>query len=187
MIRLGVLGSTRGTNLQALIDAIAAKQLQASIEMIVSNKRDAYILERAALHQLPHQFVDPKDLTREEYDARVAKLFLSHQIDLVVLIGYMRILSANFISHWQNKIINVHPSLLPAHAGLMDLDVHRAVINANEKQSGCSVHIVTETVDAGPVLLQKSCEVLEDDTPESLKVRVQELEAVALIEAIRLL
>ena len=184
-MRLGILGSTRGSNLQAIIDAIVAKQLQAEIAIVISNKRDAYILERAQTHNLPHQFIDPTGLTRAAYDQQVSAQLHQHQVDLVVLIGYMRILSPEFIAAWRNKVINVHPSLLPAHAGLMDMDVHRAVISANEKQTGCTVHCVTEEVDAGPVLLQMTCAVQPNDTPEILKTRVQKLEAEALIEAIK--
>jgi phosphoribosylglycinamide formyltransferase-1 len=184
MIRLGILGSTRGTNLQAIIEAIRAKSLPASIEIVISNKSDAYILERAASNQIPHQFVSSAGLDREAYDESISAILQQRSVDLVVLIGYMRILSAAFISQWRDKIINVHPSLLPAHAGKMDLEVHRAVLQQNEKQTGCTVHYVTEEVDAGPILIQKTCPVLSTDTPEILKARVQALEAGALMEAI---
>jgi phosphoribosylglycinamide formyltransferase-1 len=186
MIRLGILGSTRGSNLAAIIAAIESAQLAASIEIVISNKSDALILERAANAGLKAQFVDAIGLAREAYDLRVSEILAEHKVDLVVLIGYMRILSPVFISHWKNKIINVHPSLLPLHAGKMDLDVHRAVIAAGEKESGCSVHYVTEEVDAGPVIIQKKCVVHRDDTPEELKARVQKLEGEALVEAIAL-
>ncbi len=182
MIRLAILGSTRGTNLAALVAAIAAKQLPATIEIVISNKKDALILERAKAAGLYAVFVDPTHLTRAEYDAKVSALLTN--VDLIVLIGYMRILSADFVHAWKNKIINVHPSLLPLHAGLMNLDVHRAVLAAGEMSTGCSVHYVTEEVDAGPVILQKQCEVLPGDTAESLRARVQALEGAALVEAI---
>lgn len=184
-LRLGVLGSTRGTHLTAIADAINEKQLAATIEIVYSNKPDAYILERAHALGLNAEWVDATGLTREEYDAKISALFKQHEVELIVLIGYMRILSAAFIQTWKNKIINVHPSLLPAHAGKMDLDVHRAVLVAKELESGCTVHYVTEQVDAGPIVIQKKCEVLLEDTPESLKARVQQCEAVALIEAIK--
>jgi phosphoribosylglycinamide formyltransferase-1 len=184
MIRLGILGSTRGTNMQAILDAIHAKQLLAQIKIVISNKADALILQRAADNQLSHCFIDPIGLDRETYDRQVSNELQHHQVDLIVLIGYMRILSAEFISVWRHKIINVHPSLLPAYAGMMDLEVHRAVLQQKEKQTGCTVHYVTEKVDAGPILLKKTCHVLPDDTAESLKERVQALEACALVEAI---
>lgn len=184
MIRLGILGSTRGTNLAAIFEAIESKQLAAKIEIVISNKAEAGILERARQAGLNVQFLDATGLAREEYDLRVSEILSEHKVDLVVLIGYMRILSAAFVTRWENKIINVHPSLLPLHAGLMDMDVHRAVLSAGEKETGCSVHYVTEKVDAGPVIIQKKCQVYSQDTAEELKARVQQLEGAALIEAI---
>ncbi len=184
MIRLGILGSTRGTNMLAIIEAIQQKRLDASIEIVVSNKPDASILARAHTHGLNTAFVDPQGLSREEYDRNVSQLLHQYQIDLVVLIGYMRILSNEFVAAWRNKIINVHPSLLPAFAGMMDLDVHKAVIAAGVHETGCTVHYVTEEVDAGPIIVQKKCLVLEVDTPEDLKGRVQRLEGEAMVDAI---
>ncbi len=184
MIRLGILGSTRGTNMLAIIDAIEKKKLSATIEIVISNKAEAMILERAKSYHLPTQFIDGKNIPREIFDQQVSKVLHDHQVDLVVLIGYMRILSADFVREWENKIINIHPSLLPAFAGKMDLDVHRDVLAAGVKETGCTVHFVTEEVDAGPIIVQKKCMVLDNDTPESLKSRVQSLEGEAMVEAI---
>jgi phosphoribosylglycinamide formyltransferase 1 len=184
MLKLGILGSTRGSHLSAIADAIQQKILPAEIKLVLSNKKDALIIKRAQDHQLPVQFVDSAGLTREQYDNIISDLLMKHHVDLIVLIGYMRILSVPFVSQWQEKIINVHPSLLPAYAGLMDLAVHEAVIKNGDQQSGCTVHYVTADVDAGPIILQKTCNVLHDDTPASLKSRIQQLEAQALIEAI---
>ncbi|MDP1603348.1 MAG: phosphoribosylglycinamide formyltransferase [Legionella sp.] len=185
MIRLGILGSTRGTNLNAIVAGIKQKKLHASIELVASNRESAPILEKAANFGLTSVFVNPDRLSRNVFDTHLSELFQENKIDLIVLIGYMRILSAQFIANWQNKVINVHPSLLPAFSGLMDLDVHREVINSGAKTTGCTVHFVTEEVDEGPILLQKTCPVLSDDTPLSLKARVQDLEGDALIEAIQ--
>ena len=187
MIRLGILGSTRGTNLAALTEAIRSKQLDAAIHLVVSNKPDAMILERARENGLPAQFIDAAGLTREAYDQKVSEAFTLAQVDLIVLIGYMRIISADFIDHWQDRIINVHPSLLPDFAGLMDLAVHQAVIDAGVLETGCTVHYVTKEVDAGPVLIQKKCPVLATDTAPLLKARVQQMEGTALVEAIGLM
>jgi phosphoribosylglycinamide formyltransferase 1 len=184
MIRLGILGSTRGTHLNAIVLAIQQKRLNASIEIVISNKADALILERAAALNLKALWLDSSGLTRDAYDEQLSLILKKHAVDLIVLIGYMRILSADFVSQWQNKIINVHPSLLPAHAGLMDLDVHRSVLAAKDKLSGCTVHVVTSDLDAGPILIQKTCAVLPSDTAETLKQRVQALEGEALVEAI---
>lgn len=181
MIRLAVLGSTRGTNLAAL-----QKEFNA-IQIVISNKEHSGILDVARSLAIPAVYVSPQGLDREAYDAKVSDLLLEANVDLIVLLGYMRILSNTFVAQWRSKIINVHPSLLPAHAGLMDLQVHRAVLAADEKETGCTVHYVTENVDEGPIIVQKRCEVLPADTAESLKVRVQKLEVNALIEAIQIL
>jgi phosphoribosylglycinamide formyltransferase-1 len=184
MIRLAILGSTRGTNLSALAEAIESGKLKASIELVVTNKPDALILERARSHRLRAQFIDPTELSRDDYDARVTSALKSYEIDLIVLIGYMRILSPTFVREWEHKIINVHPSLLPSFAGLMDLAVHEAVLASGVSETGCTVHYVTEEVDAGPILLQKRCTVRTTDTAQHLKERVQQLECVALVDAI---
>ncbi|OGT65537.1 MAG: phosphoribosylglycinamide formyltransferase [Gammaproteobacteria bacterium RIFCSPHIGHO2_12_FULL_45_9] len=182
MLRLGILGSTRGRNLAYLMEAIKQRRLQATIEIVISNKPDALILTRANSYGVKAAFVDPHGLTREQYDAELTKKFSA--VDLIVLIGYMRILSAVFVTEWHHKIINVHPSLLPDFAGGMDLAVHRAVLAAGVKETGCTVHFVTEEVDAGPIVVQQRCPVLSGDTPESLKQRVQALEGEALVEAV---
>jgi phosphoribosylglycinamide formyltransferase-1 len=187
MISLGILGSTRGTDMQAIIDAIQQKALCANIKIVLSNKKDAYILERARQHHLNAQFVDPRERSREAFDEIISDRLQAAQVNLIILIGYMRILSEGFVSKWQNKIINVHPSLLPDFAGGMDSNVHQQVLDAGAQETGCTVHIVTEKVDAGPILVQKKCEVFPHDTVETLKKRVQALEGQALIEAINLL
>jgi len=185
MKRLAILGSTRGSHLDYIVNAIRQNELSATINIVMSNKLNAPILERAKNFGLTTDIIDVTG-TREECDARVTAKLRKHSIDLIILMGYMRILSADFIHAWENKIINIHPSLLPAHAGKMDLDVHRSVLAAGELETGCTVHYVTEHVDAGPIILQKKCQVLITDTPETLKARVQQCESAALIEAIRI-
>lgn len=184
MIRLGILGSTKGSHLSAIVDAIQQEQIAASIEVVISNKSDAFILGRAQQLEITACFINPDGLSRESYDSKISALLQKCEVELVVLIGYMRILSSVLIDAWRNKIINVHPSLLPKHAGKMDLAVHRAVLAAKEKETGCTVHYVTEEVDAGPIIVQKTCSVQSEDTPEALKERVQKLETQALIQAI---
>lgn len=185
MMRLGILGSTRGTNLNAIITGIQQQVLPMTVEVVISNKSSALILERASHVGLRTQFLDPIGLTREEYDLKLSELLKYYAIDVVVLIGYMRILSEGFITIWKNKVINVHPSLLPAYQGMMDLDIHRAVIAAHESETGCTVHYVTEKVDGGPIILQKKCRVYAEDTAEELKYRVQQLEGQALVEVLK--
>lgn len=183
-VRLAILGSTRGSNLVPILAAVREGRLHAEIAVVISNRDEAMILQRAKDASLPTLFIDPVGLSREEYDKKLHAVLAARQIDLIVLIGYMRILSPWFVSQWASKIINVHPSLLPAFAGLMNLDVHRAVLAEGALETGCTVHYVTAEVDAGPILVQKRCSVLAGDTPESLRDRVQLLEGDALIEAI---
>jgi phosphoribosylglycinamide formyltransferase 1 len=183
-LRLGILGSTRGSNLIPLSEQLKINNIPATIELVLSNQKNAGILERARENCWPASFISTKGLTREEYDDKLSKLLIKHQVDMVILIGYMRILSAPFINQWRKKIINVHPSLLPAFSGLMDTAIHQAVLNQGLKQTGCTVHEVTELLDEGPILVQKTCAVFEDDTVERLKSRVQSLEVLALADAI---
>jgi phosphoribosylglycinamide formyltransferase-1 len=187
MIRLAILGSTRGSNLDALVTAVDQGRLAATLALVLSNEAEAEILTRARGFGLKSLFVNPEHLSRENFDNHLSSLLHQHNIDLIILIGYMRILSAPFVLTWQNRIINVHPSLLPAYSGLMDLAVHRAVLKSADDITGCTVHFVTEDIDAGPIILQKTCPVLPDDTPKRLKARVQQLEGEALIEAIMLI
>ena len=185
-LRLGVLGSTRGSNLEPILAAIRAGELDAEVVVVISNRQQAGILQRAADHGLAYQFVSAKDLDRESYDCKVSQVLQDYSVDLVLMIGYMRIVSVWFCQQWQDRALNVHPSLLPKHAGLMDLDVHQAVLDAGDTESGCTVHYVTAEVDAGAIVVQKFCPVLLADTAETLKARVQPLEGQAWLEAIQL-
>ncbi|RAP36039.1 phosphoribosylglycinamide formyltransferase [Legionella quinlivanii] len=184
MINLAVLGSTRGSNLLPLIAASKDGRMKAKIKLVLSNKNDALILQKAKDNGIPNYFLSPAGMSRETYDEQISDLLQSHSIDLIVLTGYMRILSAKFVRAWPNQIINVHPSLLPDFSGLMDLEVHKAVLAAGKRVSGCTVHYVSEEVDEGPIICQLKCPVLPYDTPELLKTRLQTLEAKALIRAI---
>jgi len=183
-IRLAILGSTRGTHLLMLLEAIKQKRLSATIEAVITNKSDALIFERAKEHQLPVFFIDPQHKSREVFDQELSEKLNELTIDLIVLVGYMRIISEPFVLAWANKIINVHPSLLPAFAGGMDENVHQAVLESGARETGCTIHYVTSQVDAGPILMQKKCVVLPHDTVNTLKARVQQLESEALVEVI---
>lgn len=184
-LRVGVLGSTRGTALQGVLDAIAAGTLDVTLALVISDRATAPILDRARLYKAPALFLDPTGQTREAYDERVSAALRSAGVELVLLIGYMRILSAGFVDAWRGKLLNVHPSLLPAFAGMMNRKVHEAVLAGGVRETGCTIHQVTEEVDAGPVVLQKRCPVLPNDTVDSLKDRVQALEQSAFVEALR--
>ncbi len=183
--KLVVLGSTRGTDLQFIIDKIEVGELDAKIELVLSNRPEAFILERAKNHNLNTLCIESKGKKRTEFDNLVAIEINKYNPDVIVLIGFMRILSPEFVNKFVNKIINVHPSLLPKFAGGMDCDVHAEVIAANELESGCTVHLVTAEVDGGRIISQKKCEVELGETPESLKTKVQKLEGEALVEVIR--
>ena len=187
MIRLGILGSTNGTDLQAILDAISKKVLNANVSVVISNRKNAYILERVQSYNIPNYFISHKGLTRQEFDYKITKWLKRYNVDLILLIGYMRILSKNFCLEWKDKILNVHPSLLPKYAGGMDNDVHEKVLKNNDSETGCTIHFVTEELDAGPILVQKKCVVEVNDTPSSLKKRVQKLEGQAFLEAINLI
>jgi phosphoribosylglycinamide formyltransferase-1 len=169
--------------MQALIDACAIDQLHARIELVISNKPHALILERARRHSLPAVCINEQQ-GLIVFETALSQLLHRYQINLLVLIGYMRILSPALVNEWPNKIINVHPSLLPFGAGIRDLVVHQTVLDQGHQISGCSVHSVTEEVDRGPILLQKQCSVEPNDTVETLKAKVQLLEGLALIEVI---
>lgn len=186
-LRIGVVGSTRGTSLQPVIDAIAHGTLNATIALVVSNKLHAGILDRARHHNLPHLHIGAANKSREQFDAELCATLDAEGVDLVLLIGYMRIASPVFTRHFQQRCVNVHPSLLPEFAGEMDLDVHAAVLAAHKLTSGCTVHFVTDEVDGGPILVQKTCAVdFPEETAESLKEKVQALEGAAFIEVIQM-
>ena len=185
-IKLGILGSTRGTDLQAIIDAIDVGRLNASVEVVVSNRRNAYILTRAEKHKIEAYYLPCKKGTpRTIYDEAVSKKLQEHNVDLVLMIGYMRIVSSSFCNTWSGRLLNVHPSLLPEFAGGMDLNVHEEVLKSGKRETGCTVHLVTEDVDGGPIIVQKRCAVVDNETADTLKSKVQHLEGEALMEAIR--
>ena len=187
MIRLGVLGSTRGTDLEAILSAINNKKLVAEVSVVISNRENAYILTRAKNHNVPSFFISHKDKSREEFDRNVTTILKQYNVELVLLIGFMRILSAEFCQAWRDRVLNVHPSLLPKYAGGMDMNVHEEVLKNGDHETGCTIHFVTETVDDGPVLVQKRCTVETNETMATLKLKVQALEGGAFIEAIQLI
>ena len=129
-------------------------------------------------------FLSDNSVTREEYGNLLNKIFIDNNVDIVLLIGFMRILSKSFCKKWDNKILNVHPSLLPKYAGGINNNVHRDVLKNKDSETGCTIHYVTANVDSGPILIQKKCEVQPGDTIESLKDKVQHLEGQAFIEAL---
>ena len=183
-IRLVVLISGNGSNLQAIIDNIANKNLPAQIVAVISNKVGAYGLERAKKAGIKHYVLPYNDFTdREHYDLALKNLIDEYQPDLVILAGFMRILSDEFVEHYSQKIMNIHPSLLPKYKGL---NTHQRALDANEKEHGCSVHFVTPELDDGPVILQATVSIEDNDTAETLATRVHQQEHRIYPEAIRL-
>jgi phosphoribosylglycinamide formyltransferase 1 len=187
-LRVAVLASGRGSNLQAIIDAIEAGQLQAKIVAVISNKQDAVALERARKHGLPDLFVDPKPFagrpdSREAYDQALLDLLKKYDVELVLLAGYMKIITAVLVNSYANRMMNIHPSLLPSFPGL---DVQRKAIEWGCKLAGCTVHFVTEGVDEGPIILQAAVPILDSDTAESLAARILEQEHKIYPRAVRL-
>ena len=185
LLRIGILASTRATDMEPILQAIRDKRLNAEIVCLISNKKDAYALERARRNGIEAIFIDPKGKDPVDYDMQVAVELERRKVDLVLLIGYNRLLSPRFVKKFRNRIMNIHPSLLPAFPG-WDLNVHRAVLESGVKITGCTLHFVDEKMDAGPIIIQRAVEVREDDDEETLKRRVQEAEGEALVEGIRL-
>ncbi len=188
MFKIAVLASTNGTDLQAIIDEMkAGKMPSIELAIVASNKQNCYALERAKEQGFKTTFIDPKGKTREEFDKEMAAVLEKEKIDLVVLVGYMRILSTEFVRKFKNRIINVHPALIPKFCGpsFFGANVHEAVLAAHEKETGMTIHYVDEGVDTGKIILQKTCPVTPDDTVNSLKEKVQALEKKWYPEVIR--
>lgn len=188
MFKIGVLASTRGTDLQAIIDEMKAGKMPGiELAVVISNKADSYALERAEEQGFKTLFVNPEGKTREQYDQELAEILKEEKVDLVVLVGYMKILSADFVKAFPKRIINVHPALIPKFCGknFFGANVHEAVLKAKEKETGMTIHYVEEGVDTGEIILQKTCPVLPEDTPDTLKERVQALEKQWYPEVIR--
>lgn len=185
MKTLGILISGRGSNLQAILDAIQEGRLDARVGIVISNVASAPGLERALKAGVPTAFVSHKNFrSREEYDEALLERLRAHEVDLVCLAGFMRLLSPVFVRAFQGRILNVHPSLLPAFPGL---HAQRQALEHGVKVTGATVHLVDEELDHGPILLQSAVAVLEDDDEESLSARILEQEHRIYPEAIALM
>ncbi len=183
-ISIGVLISGGGTNLQSIIDAIEAKKLDAKIELVLSNKADAFGLARAKKHGIATECLDHKAYpSREAYDQAVADLLHGRGVELVVLAGFMRLLSPVFIKAYSNRIMNIHPALLPAFPGL---HVQQKAVEHGVRFAGCTVHFVNEECDEGPIIIQAVVPVFADDTEETLAARILEQEHRIYPRAIQL-
>lgn len=183
-MNLGVLASGRGTNLQAIIDGIQKGEIKAKIRVVASDTPMSLAIERAKKNEIKTLVLDGDMMERGELEDRIIKVFRAEKIKLVVLAGFMRILSPTFISSFRYRIINIHPSLLPSFPGL---EAQRQAVEYGVKVSGCTVHFVDEGMDTGPIILQKVVPVKGDDTPKSLGERILKEEHLLLPEAINLI
>jgi len=183
-VPLGILISGNGSNLQAIIDAIEKKQLDAEVRVVISNRADAYGLVRAQKHGVPTEMVDHRKFpSREAFDQHLIERFKVQQVELVVLAGFMRLLSADFVHAFSNRIMNIHPALLPAFPGL---HVQRKAVEAGVRFSGCTVHFVNDECDQGPIIIQAIVPVFFDDSEESLSARILKEEHRIYPKAIQL-
>lgn len=189
MIKIGVLVSGGGTNLQAIIDNTKNRKIDGRVSLIISNKQDAYGLTRGKRNKIKSLFIDPKDFnSMEEYNRRLAEEFKRMDVDLIVLAGYLKVLSREFIENFLYRIINIHPSLLPSFSGkgFYGEYVHQAVLDRGVKYTGATVHFVDEGTDTGPIILQEIVKVAKDETLDTLKKKVLEVEHKLLVEAVSL-
>ena len=180
MLNIGVLISGGGSNLQAIIDDCESKKINGNIKVVISNREDAFGLERAKKHNIRSVFEKDED--------EVIKILKEENIDLVVLAGYLKIISPKFVSEFENKIMNIHPALIPSFCGdgFYGEKVHQAVIDYGAKVSGATVHFVNEKSDAGPIIMQDTVKVMDDDDAKTLAKRVLEVEHTILPRCVKL-
>ncbi len=183
-VKIAVLVSGRGSNLQAIIESIEKGYIRnAAIHVVISNKADAYALERARNHGISAVFLDPKDYDRAGYDRAILNVLKQYDTDLLLLAGYFRLLGSEIIEAYRNRVLNIHPSLLPAFKGL---HAQKQAFEYGVKVAGCTVHFVDEGLDSGPIIIQKCVPVLLEDTEETLTERILEQEHLIYPEAVRL-
>ena len=184
-MKVGVMASGRGSNFQAIIDAKARGEIpDVEISQLVVNKPEAYAVERAKKNNIPYEIVDSTIMTREEFDKKTIRIFEKREVQVIVLAGFMRILTPFFINKYKNKILNIHPSLLPAFPGAQ---AHKDTLEYGAKVSGCTAHIVDEGVDSGPIIMQASVEISKEETEDSLSKKILVHEHKILPKALQLL
>lgn len=186
-MKIGVLGSGKGSNCQSIIDAIKAGRLNAEIVCVLSDVEGAYIIERARKNGIPAQFVSGapfKTKLEGEAERKYLEILRHHGAEVVVLAGFMRVIKKGLLDAFPNRVLNIHPSLLPAFPGVA---AWKQALEYGTKVAGCTVHVVDSGVDTGPIIVQRSVPVMDDDTPETLHARIQEQEHIAYPEALSLL
>ncbi|RLF38874.1 MAG: phosphoribosylglycinamide formyltransferase [Thermoplasmata archaeon] len=183
-LRVGVLASGRGTDLQSIIDASEKGMIDAEVVVVISDNKNAFALERAKKHGIPSRFIDPKDKTRREHEEIIDSILREYKVDLVVGAGYMRILSPWFVKKWYGRLINIHPALLPSFKGT---DGQGDALRYGVKITGCTTHFMDEEMDHGPIILQAAVKVLPGDTRDSLAERILKVEHQILPRTIQLI
>lgn len=185
---IAVLISGGGTNLQSIIDGTESGEINGKISVIISNRKDAYGLTRGENHDIKSIYLPGVGISQEEYDEKLLKILEAEEIDLIVLAGFLKILGSKFIQAYENKIINIHPSLIPSFCGdgFYGLKVHEKALEYGVKVSGATTHFVNEVADAGPIIMQGCVEVLDNDTPEDLQKRILKIEHSILVESVKL-
>jgi phosphoribosylglycinamide formyltransferase-1 len=187
-IRIGVLASGGGTNLQSIIDSCEREEIDGEVVVVISNVPEASALERARKHGIDAFAFPHKNLTREQHEADIIECLEQHRVDLVCLAGYLRVLTPLLVNKYAGRLMNTHPALLPSFGGvgMHGLNVHKAVLDYGCKVSGYTIHFVTLDVDGGPIILQKSVPVQENDSPEILQERILKEEHKLFLRAIEL-
>lgn len=184
-MRVGVMASGRGSNFQAIIDAVNNGEApDVEIVRLIVNKSDAYAIKRAKKNNIKFDFIDSSAISREDFDKKAIEIMEKAKVELIVLAGFMRILSPLFVKKYKNKILNIHPSLLPSFPGA---NAHKDALNYGAKISGCTVHLVDENVDSGPIIMQASVEINENETEETLSEKILFHEHKLLPKALQLM
>jgi len=172
-LRVGVLASGGGTDLQSIIDASEKGMINTEVAVVISDNKDAFCLKRAEKHKIPSFFVDPEGLSHEEHDSKVDEILRKHDVGLIVGAGYMKILTKDFVKKWYEKLINIHPALLPSFKGV---NGQGDALDYGAKITGCTTHFMDEHMDHGPIILQAAVKVLSDDDRDKLAARILEVE-----------
>lgn len=183
VIRVGVLASGSGTDLQSIIDASEKKLIDAEVCVVISDNKDAFALKRASKHKIDNYFINPSGIKKEKHEEKIDKIFEKSDIDLIVGAGYMRILSPNFVSKWYGKLINIHPSLLPSFKGA---NGQGDALDYGVKLSGCTTHFMDGEMDHGPIILQAAVKVHKNDDRDKLAKRILKIEHIILPRTIQL-
>lgn len=184
MLKIGILASGRGSNLQSIIDSVEAGEIKADIRIVISDREKAFALERAAKHNINTLYVNPGQYeTRKKYEQKLIDVFKEKDVELIIMAGFMRILSPYFIRQFRQRVMNIHPSLLPAFPGLHP---QRQALEYGVKVSGCTVHFADEGMDTGPIILQSAVPVLDDDDEDSLAARILKEEHQIYPQAVKL-